>query len=225
MEQTAKGLFPAGVRSRLRSAGLVAVLVVDDVEKAVPVAKTLVGAGVDIMELAMRTVASMEALSRIVREVPEMLAGVGTVLRPEQVAEAKERGAAFIVTPGTNRAVIEAALAKGMPIGPGIAVPSDIETAFEYGCRLVKFFPAEPQGGLPYLRAINAPYAHLGLEYIPLGGLSEANCRTYLSERSVIAVGGSWIAPRERIAAGDWKAIGEAASRAAAACRREVRDA
>ena len=222
MDQKAHGLFPATVRSRLRSAGLVAVLVVDDVEKAVPLARTLVGAGVDIMELAMRTPVSMEALGRIVREVPEMLAGVGTALRPDQVVEAKERGAAFIVTPGTNRAVIEAALAMGVPIAPGVAIPSDIETALEYGCRLVKFFPAEHQGGLPYLRAINAPYAHLGVEYIPLGGVSEANCRTYLSERAVIAVGGSWIAPRERIAAGDWKAIGEAAGRAAAACRREA---
>ncbi len=222
MDQGSNGLFPAQVRSRLRSAGLVAVLVVDEVEKAVPLARTLVGAGVDIMELAMRTPASMEALGRIVREVPEMLAGVGTVLRPDQVAEAKERGAAFIVTPGTNRAVLEAARARGVPIAPGIAVPSDIETALEYGCRLVKLFPAEQQGGLPYLRAIQAPYAHLGVEYIPLGGVSEANCRTYLAEPSVIAVGGSWIAPRERIAAGDWKAIGETAARAAAACRREA---
>jgi 2-dehydro-3-deoxyphosphogluconate aldolase/(4S)-4-hydroxy-2-oxoglutarate aldolase len=225
MDQTSSGLFPASVRSRLRSAGLVAVLVVDEVDKAVPLARALVGAGVDMMELALRTPASLQALERIVREVPEMLAGVGTVLRPEQVIEAKDRGAAFIVTPGTNRAVIEAAVARGVPIAPGIAVPSDIETALEYGCRLLKLFPAEPQGGVPYLRSIQAPYAHLGVEYIPLGGVSEANCRTWLSEPSVIAVGGSWIAPRERIAAGDWKAIGEVAGRAAAACRREARHA
>ncbi len=225
MERNSDGLFPPELRSRLRSAGVVAVLVVDDADQAVPLARTLVGAGVDVMELALRTPASIEALARIAREVPEMLAGAGTVLRPEQVTEASERGAAFIVTPGTNRAVIEAALARGVPIAPGIAVPSDIETGLEYGCRLLKFFPAEPQGGLPYLRAINAPYAHLGVEYIPLGGLSEANCRTYLAEKSIIAVGGSWIAPRERIAAGDWKGIGEAAARAAAACRREARHA
>jgi 2-dehydro-3-deoxyphosphogluconate aldolase/(4S)-4-hydroxy-2-oxoglutarate aldolase len=222
MELGSSGLFPAPLRSRLRSAGVVAVLVVDDVEKAVPLARALVGAGVDVMELALRTPASMEALARIAREVPEMLAGAGTVLRPDQVSEARERGASFIVTPGTNRAVLEAASARGVPIAPGIAVPSDIETALEYGCRLLKFFPAEPQGGLAYLRAIHAPYAHLALEYVPLGGVSEANCRTYLAERSVIAVGGSWIAPRERIAAGDWRAIGETAARAAAACRREV---
>jgi 2-dehydro-3-deoxyphosphogluconate aldolase/(4S)-4-hydroxy-2-oxoglutarate aldolase len=141
------------------------------------------------------------------------------------VVEAKRRGAAFVVTPGTNRRVIESAIASGIPIAPGVAVPSDIETTLEYGCRVLKFFPAEPQGGLAYLKAMHAPYAHLGLEYIPLGGVSEANCRAYLAEKSVIAVGGSWIASRERIAAKDWKGIGEAAARAAAACRREERHA
>jgi 2-dehydro-3-deoxyphosphogluconate aldolase/(4S)-4-hydroxy-2-oxoglutarate aldolase len=154
-----------------------------------------------------------------------MLAVVGNILDPEQVVEAKGRGAAFVVTPGTNRKVIESAVANGIPIAPGIAVPSDIETTLEYGCRLLKFFPAEPQGGLAYLKAIHAPYAHLGLEYIPLGGVSEANCRAYLADKTVIAVGGSWIAPRERIAAKDYKGIGEVAARAAAACRREVRNA
>ena len=217
-----KVVFPPSFRARLRKTGVVAVLVIEDVETAVPVARTLVEAGIDIMELAMRTPASMDALARVVEQVPQMLAGVGTILEPAQVVEAKRRGAAFVVTPGTNRRVIESAVENDIPIAPGIAIPSDIETALEYGCRLLKFFPAEPQGGLAYLKAMHAPYAHLGLEYIPLGGVSEANCRTYLADRSVIAVGGSWIASRERIAARDWKGIGEAAARAAAACGREA---
>jgi 2-dehydro-3-deoxyphosphogluconate aldolase/(4S)-4-hydroxy-2-oxoglutarate aldolase len=220
-----KVAFPTAFRSRLRKRGVVAVLVIDEVDAAVPVARALVEAGIDVMELAMRTPASMAALERIAHDVPEMLAGVGTILQPDQVLEAKRRGAAFVVTPGTNRRVIESAVANDIPIAPGIAVPSDIETTLEYGCRLLKFFPAEPQGGLAYLKAIHAPYAHLGLEYIPLGGVSEANCRAYLAERSVIAVGGSWIAPRERIAAKDWKGIGDAAARAVHACRREVGNA
>ncbi|HET6411572.1 MAG TPA: bifunctional 4-hydroxy-2-oxoglutarate aldolase/2-dehydro-3-deoxy-phosphogluconate aldolase [Anaeromyxobacter sp.] len=225
MSENAQASFPAALRARIRRAGVVAVLVIEDVEKAVPLAETLVASGVNIMELAMRTRASMDALEAIASRVPDMIPGVGTILRPDQLVEAKRRGAVFAVAPGTNRAVIEAALANGMPMAPGIAVPSDIETALEYGCRILKFFPAEPQGGLGYLRAIHAPYAHLGLEYIPLGGVSEANCREYLAERSVIAVGGSWIAPRERIAAGDFTSIGQAAARAARACRREERDA
>jgi 2-dehydro-3-deoxyphosphogluconate aldolase/(4S)-4-hydroxy-2-oxoglutarate aldolase len=224
MSDETKTSFPPDYRARLRRRGVVAVLVIEDVEAAVPVARTLVDAGIDIMELAVRTPASMAALERIASQVPEMLAGVGTILQPDQVLEAKRRGAAFVVTPGTNRRVIESAIANGLPIAPGIAVPSDIETALEYGCRILKFFPAEPQGGLAYLKAIHAPYAHLGLEYIPLGGVSEANCRAYVADRTVIAVGGSWIAPREKIAAKDWKAIGEAAARAAAACRREERN-
>jgi len=220
-----KVVFPPAYRARLRRSGVLAVLVIDDAEAAVPVAKTLVEAGIDAMELAVRTPASMDALERVVSAVPEMLAGVGTILEPAQVVEAKRRGAAFVVTPGTNRRVIEAAIAEGIPIAPGIAVPSDIETTLEYGCRLLKFFPAEPQGGLAYLKAMNAPYAHLGLEYIPLGGVSEANCRAWIAEKSILAVGGSWIAPRDKIAARDWKGIGEAAARAVAACRREVGNA
>jgi 2-dehydro-3-deoxyphosphogluconate aldolase/(4S)-4-hydroxy-2-oxoglutarate aldolase len=225
MSADSKVEFPSAFRARLRKTGVVAVLVIDEVEAAVPVARALVEAGVDIMELAMRTPASMTALERIASQVPGMLAGAGTILEPDQVLEAKRRGAAFMVTPGTNRRVIESAIANGVPIAPGIAVPSDIETALEYGCRLLKLFPAEPLGGLAYLKAANAPYAHLGLEYIPLGGVSESNCRAYLADKSVIAVGGSWIAPRERIAAKDWKGIGEAAARAVAACRREDRHA
>jgi 2-dehydro-3-deoxyphosphogluconate aldolase / (4S)-4-hydroxy-2-oxoglutarate aldolase len=216
--------FPAAFRARLRKTGVVAVLVVDEVEAAVPVAKALLEGGIDVMELAMRTPASMIALERIASQVPEMLPGVGTILFPDQVLEARSRGAAFIVTPGTNRRVIESALASGLPIAPGVCVPSDVETTLEYGCRLLKFFPAEPQGGLAYLKAMNAPYAHLGVEYIPLGGVSEANCNAWVSEKCVIAVGGSWVAPRERIAAKDWAGIRGAAERAVAACRRRERN-
>lgn len=225
MSADAKVTFPPAFRARLRRTGVVAVLVIDDVEAAVPVARTLVEAGIDAMELAMRTPASMAALERVAAEVPEMLAGAGTILEPAQVVEAKRRGAAFAVTPGTNRRVIESAIASGLPIAPGVAVPSDIETTLEYGCRILKFFPAEPQGGLAYLKAMNAPYAHLGLEYVPLGGVSEANCKAWIAEKAILAVGGSWIAPRDRIAARDWKGIGEAAARAVAACRREVGNA
>jgi 2-dehydro-3-deoxyphosphogluconate aldolase/(4S)-4-hydroxy-2-oxoglutarate aldolase len=214
--------FPDSISSRLRKTGVVAVLVIDDAEKAVPLAKILVASGVDIMELAMRTPASFDALERIAAEVPEMLAGVGTIIRPDQVCEARNRGASFIVTPGTNRAVIEKACRLGIPIAPGVAVPSDIETALEYDCRILKFFPAEPLGGLGYLKAMNAPYAHLGIEYIPLGGISEANCRAYITQAPVIAVGGSWIAPRDQIKAGDWEKIGATAARAVTLCRREA---
>lgn len=222
MNSTAHTIFPAGITDRFRKTGVIAVLVIDDVASAVPLAKLLVNAGIDIMELTLRTPSAFDALGRIVKEVPEMLAGVGTVLSPAQVRQAQDAGASFIVTPGTNRKVIEEALKVDMPIGPGVATPSDIETALEYGCRIMKFFPAEPQGGLPYLRAMNAPYAHLGIEYIPLGGVSETNCGGYIKERSIIAVGGSWIAPRDSIRACDWAGIRTRAEAAARLCGREA---
>jgi len=216
-----KVVFPSVFSERIKKTGVIAVLVIEDPAKAIPVAKLLVGAGIDIMELALRTPTSIKSLALIAKEVPEMLAGVGTVLSPTQVKEAKDNGAAFIVTPGTNRAVIETALRLDIPIAPGIAVPSDIEVALEYGCRLLKIFPAEPLGGIPYLHSINAPYAHLGIRYIPLGGLSEKNCKSYIADPIVLAVGGSWIAPRDVIARGDWEAIRDVAARAAEVCRRE----
>lgn len=222
MDSRDDGLFPDSIAGRMRKTGVAAVLVIDDAAAAIPLAETLVEAGVDIMELAFRTKASLDALELIAKRVPRMLAGVGTVLRPDQVAAARDKGASFIVTPGTNRNVLEAACKLGMPIAPGVAVPSDIEAALEYGCRILKYFPAEPQGGLPYLRSMSAPYSHLGIKYFPLGGISEANCREYVSDPLIIAVGGSWIAPRAQIKAADWATIKATAERAAAACRREA---
>jgi 2-dehydro-3-deoxyphosphogluconate aldolase/(4S)-4-hydroxy-2-oxoglutarate aldolase len=168
------------------------------------------------MELTLRTPAALDALQQIRAEVPQMLAGVGTVLTPEQLGQAADAGAAFAVAPGTNPRVIRAARDRGIPFAPGVATASDLEAAIELGCRELKFFPAEPTGGMPYLKSLAAPYAHLGLRFIPLGGLTEANMRVYLENPSVMAIGGSWLAPRERIQVEDWAAI-TASARAAKA--------
>jgi 2-dehydro-3-deoxyphosphogluconate aldolase/(4S)-4-hydroxy-2-oxoglutarate aldolase len=114
---------------------------------------------------------------------------------------------------------VRAASAVGLPFAPGIATPSDIECAVSLGCRLLKFFPAEPSGGINYLRSVSAPYAHLGLEYIPLGGLDEKNFIQYLALDCVPAVGGSWIAPRDLIKRHDWQTITRNARQAVAACQ------
>lgn len=199
--------FEEELASRVHAAGVMAVLVVDDAADAVPLAEAVLAGGIGIMELALRTPVAMEALLRIRQAVPEMVAGVGTVLLPEQVRAAQAAGAAFGVAPGTNARVLKAARAAGFSFAPGIATPSDIELALEFDCRLMKFFPAEPSGGLRYLRSIAGPYAHLGLRYIPLGGVDETNLGTYLSEPLIGAVGGSWLAPRELIRSRDWAAI------------------
>lgn len=208
--------IPEGLFSHLYRTGIIAVLMIDHVDDAVPVAQALLAGGVDCMELTLRTDAAMESLLRIRAEVPKMTAGVGTILTLEQVREVAEARASFGVSPGFNPRVVAEARRFGLPFAPGICTPSDIESALEHGCRLLKFFPAEPSGGLPFLKAIAAPYAHLGLRYIPLGGVDENNAERYLSEPMIQAIGGSWLAPRELIQRKDWKAIEDNARRASA---------
>ena len=202
--------------SRLNASCVVAVLVIDRAEDAVPVAEALLAGGVTAMEMTLRTSAALDALREVKRAVPQMLAGIGTVLRPEQVAQVLDAGGEFGVAPGMNPRVVEAALTAGLPFAPGICTPSDIERALEFDRKLLKFFPAEPSGGVAYLRSIAAPYAHLGVKFIPLGGLTVANMADYLREPAVAGIGGSWIAPRDMIRARDWSCITTAAREAIA---------
>jgi len=206
--------FSTDALQRIERSGVIAVLVVDSIQDAVPLARALFEGGIGVMELTLRTPIALDALKAIRTEVPEMMAGIGTVLSPAQVQQAFDAGAAFGVAPGTNRRVIDAARDVGLPFAPGIATPSDLELALELGCREVKFFPAEPSGGLDYLRAIAAPYAHLGVRFIPLGGLQLSHLSAYLRDPHVLAVGGSWLAPRNLIQAGNWLAIRELAAAA-----------
>jgi 2-dehydro-3-deoxyphosphogluconate aldolase/(4S)-4-hydroxy-2-oxoglutarate aldolase len=123
------------------------------------------------------------------------------------VRAVKERGAAFGVSPGMNSAVVKAAKELALPFAPGIMTPSEIEAAYALGCTVMKLFPSEPIGGLSYLKNINAPYAHLGIKYIPLGGVSPENLGAYLESPDILAVGGSWLAPRKLIQEKAWKEI------------------
>lgn len=195
---------------------VIAVLVIDDLADAVPLAGTLLESGVRCVELTLRTPCAIDALKIIRREVPEMTAGIGTVLTRDQIREIKSAGAAFGVAPGLNRNVLDETEKHELPFAPGIATPSDIEAALEYECRVMKFFPAEPSGGLSYLESIAAPYAHLNLQFIPLGGLNEQNLHQWLENPLVCAVGGSWIAPRNLIQEKNWDEIRRRARTAAA---------
>jgi 2-dehydro-3-deoxyphosphogluconate aldolase / (4S)-4-hydroxy-2-oxoglutarate aldolase len=207
-------LFKPEVIEKIQRTGVIAVLVVDQAEDAVPLANALAAGGITVMELTLRTPAAIDALKRIVAEVPEITAGVGTVITPEQVRQISQAGAAFGVAPGLNRRVLDEAKRVGLPFAPGVVTPSDIETALEYNCRLLKFFPAEPAGGLAYLQGMAAPYAHLNIRYIPLGGINEQNMRPYLADPIVAALGGSWLAPRKLIQQKNWTQITENARRA-----------
>ena len=199
---------------RIEKSGVIAVLVIDDEAHARPLAEALLAGRVDVMELTLRTDAALGALKTIRKEVPDMLAGIGTILTPEQVEQVVEADGAFGVAPGCNPRVVRRAQELGLPFGPGIATASDIEAAVELGCRQLKFFPAEPTGGMKYLKSVMAPYAHLGLKYVPLGGLNAENMVDYLSHPAVPAVGGSWIAKRDLIQKADWTAITERAAEA-----------
>ena len=192
---------------RFRSTGIVSVIVVDDADRAVRLAKALLDGGVDIMELTLRTSQALKCLAAIAKKVPEMLAGAGTILFPEQVDQVVAAGAAFGVAPGVNSAVIRRADELNLPFAPGVATPTDIDIAVQAGCRILKFFPAEPSGGLNMLASIKAPYAHLGLQYIPLGGVTANNLPEWLSDPDVLAVGGSWLAKKEAIDALRWNDI------------------
>lgn len=219
--QVAKAPLPScfmgmteSLTQHLRQTGVIAVLMIDRADDAVPLARALLAGGVNCIELTLRTDAALESLRRIRAGVPEMTVGVGTILTPQQVGEAREAGASFGVAPGMNPRVVAEAKRAGLPFAPGVCTPTDIELALEADCKVLKFFPSEPCGGLPYLRTISAPFMHLGVQFIPLGGVGPANAAQYLKEPSVLALGGSWLAPKDLIAQGDWAAITKLASEA-----------
>lgn len=195
------------LHKRLYTSGVIAVLIIDDANDAVPLARALSAGGVDCIELTLRTNSALDSVKRIAQEVPEVVVGVGTILSPQQADAAKEAGADFGVAPGMNPRVVQHAIQIGLPFSPGVCTPTDIEMALELGCRVLKFFPSEPSGGLSYLKSAAAPYMHLGVKYIPLGGVSAKNAEDYLRDSNVMALGGSWLGPRDLIQKKDWTSI------------------
>lgn len=204
------------LQSDLQSTPIIAVTTLDTADSAIPLAKALLTGGVRAIELTLRTPAALPALERLAQDVPELLIGAGTVLTPDQARQVKDLGVTFAVAPGMSRRVVETAREIDLPFAPGICTPSDIEAALELDCRCLKFFPAEPSGGLPFLNTMAAPYAHLDLRYIPLGGITAANAASYLENPHVLAIGGSWIAPPDAIRDRDWTGITERARQASA---------
>lgn len=191
----------------IRSYGLIPVIKIDDAEKAVPLAKALCDGGLPAAEVTFRTAAAKDAIARMSAAFPEMLIGAGTVLTTAQVDEAVAAGAKFIVSPGLNPKVVRYCLDKEIPILPGCATPSDMEQAIELGLSVVKFFPAEANGGLKSIKAMSAPYTQL--RFMPTGGVNEQNLGDYLAFPKIIACGGSFMVNDALINAGDFAAITE----------------
>jgi 2-dehydro-3-deoxyphosphogluconate aldolase / (4S)-4-hydroxy-2-oxoglutarate aldolase len=200
------------ILASLRQLKIVPVIVIDDPENAVPLAAALSEGGLNCAEITFRTAGAKEALRRIAAERPEMLAGAGTVLTPQQAREARDAGAQFVVAPGFNPAVVDYCLEHEIPIYPGVCTPTDVEAALSKGLRTVKFFPAEPAGGVAYLKAIAAPYNMM--QFIPTGGINAANIGGYLAMKSVVACGGSWMAPNDWIAGKQFDRVREATRQA-----------
>lgn len=201
----------------LATAPVLPVVVIDDAAKAAPLARALVAGGIRAVEVTLRTPAALEALRAIVREVPGAIAGAGTVLSAEDLAAAKAAGARFAVSPGATGALLAAARGSGLPFLPGIATASELMAAMAAGFSTCKFFPASTSGGRGALSAFAGPFP--GARFCPTGGIDAASAPEWLALPNVACVGGSWLAPRDAIAAGDFGRI-ERLAREAAGLRR-----
>jgi 2-dehydro-3-deoxyphosphogluconate aldolase / (4S)-4-hydroxy-2-oxoglutarate aldolase len=201
----------------LRLAPVVAVVTIDRAEDAVPLARALVAGGIPAIEVTLRTPAAIDATEMIAKEVEGAVVGVGTVLTAENLRSAERAGARFAVAPGASPALLQAAEQSAVPFLLGAATASEAMMFFERGFRLLKFFPAEPAGGVEYLKALSGPLP--GIRFCPTGGVRPETAPAYLALPNVVCVGGSWLTPASLVKAADWNAI-TALARTAAALQR-----
>lgn len=199
---------------QFKKIGIIPVVVLDDAKDALPLGKALCEGGLPCAEVTFRTAAAEETIRIMSSEFPDMLVGAGTVLTTEQVDRAVAAGAKFIVSPGFNPKVVKYCQEKNIPITPGIQTPTEIEAALELGLTTVKFFPAEPAGGLKMIKAIAAPYVNVS--FMPTGGISESNVREYLAYNRIVACGGSWMVKKDLVANGEFDKIRDMVAEAAA---------
>ena len=198
----------------LEAASVIPVLEVAEIKDAAPLAKALAAGGLKVVELTLRTACALDAVKAMQDAAPELIVGMGTVRTESDVGKSLAGGAAFLVSPGASPALLKALADSGAPALPGVATASEAMTAFDAGFHAMKFFPAEPAGGLSYLKALAGPLP--GIMFCPTGGISAACAQDYLALPHVPCVGGSWIATKDMIAKGAWSAIEENARKAAA---------
>ena len=201
------------IAEKFQKFGVVPVVVLEDTKDAVPLAKALVEGGLPCAEVTFRTEAAEESIRLMAEQFPEMLVGAGTVLTTEQVDAAVGAGAKFIVSPGLNPEIVKYCLEKNIAVTPGVVTPSEMAQAVELGLPLVKFFPAEPSGGLPMIHAVAAAYTTL--KFMPTGGINPGNVRDYLKDDKIFACGGSWMVKGNLVDAGDFDKIKELTKEAA----------
>lgn len=191
--------------SILKMQPVVPVLVIEDLKTAVPLARALVAGGLKAIEITLRTPAALDAIRLVADEVDGAVPGAGTILNAKQFHQAVDAGSQFIVSPGTTIELLDVARKSPVPMLPGAATPSEVMSLREEGYEVLKFFPAEQAGGAGYLKSLSSPLA--GVQFCPTGGITAANAFDYLSLPNVICVGGSWVAPKSLVEAGDWDGI------------------
>jgi 2-dehydro-3-deoxyphosphogluconate aldolase / (4S)-4-hydroxy-2-oxoglutarate aldolase len=189
----------------MQDAPVIPVIVLNDVNHAVPMARALVAGGIRMLEVTLRTPVALECIERIAKEVPEAVVGAGTVRTPAEAQAAARAGARFAVSPGFTNAVGQACRDHGLPLLPGVATGSEIMMASEAGYKQLKFFPAMQAGGPAMLKAWSGPF--FDVKFCPTGGVSVSNAKEFLSLPNVICVGGSWLVPADALVAGDWVRI------------------
>lgn len=184
---------------------LLPVMVIERVEQAIPLARALLAGGLSVFEVTLRTPAALDAIAALRTALPDAYVGAGTVLNPRQYDAAVVAGAQFVISPGLTSALLQHALTGPAPLIPGVATPSEVMQALDLGYDHLKFFPAEANGGAAALQAISAPLAQV--RFCPTGGIGPANLAAYLALPCVATVGGSWMLPADKVAAGDWAAV------------------
>ncbi len=198
----------------LQISPIVPVVVIEDLNDAVPLAQSLIEGGIPIIEVTLRSSCALEAIELIAKNVPKMRVGAGTILNLTQLEQAQNRGAEFLISPGLTIKLLEHAKKKDMPLIPGVSSSSEVMQALELGYNTLKFFPAEYCGGVKLLNAFNGPFK--GVKFCPTGGISADNMRSYLDLENVLCVGGSWLTPKDLIQNKEWDKITEICKRALA---------
>jgi 2-dehydro-3-deoxyphosphogluconate aldolase / (4S)-4-hydroxy-2-oxoglutarate aldolase len=189
----------------MASSRVIPVVVLDDADDAVPLARALLAGSVPVMEITLRTPTALESIARVAEQVPDMLVGAGTLTRPEQASTAVAAGARFLVSPGSPEPLVTAMLAEGVPVLPGVATATEALALLSHGVTEMKFFPAGPAGGPTYLKALAGPLPEI--RFCPTGGVDAANSGDYLALPNVPCVGGSWLTPSDLVRAGRWDDI------------------
>lgn len=215
MELVKRGLIVTiDINNTLQAVPVVPLVQSDDPAVAVQISRALAAGGLTVAEVVFRTDRALECLQAVAAEVPEMIAGAGTVLTADQANAAVDAGAKFVVSPGLDDGVVATAKERGVPVYPGIVTPSEVQHAHNLGLDVVKFFPASIAGGVPALKALSSVFRHM--RFMPTGGVSPGNLADFLAVPAVLACGGSWLTPAAAIADGDYEQITALAKEAVA---------